>query len=344
MIDHVKDLNHSYLYNLDESEGLPDFVKQAGLLQEEQAKLMGSNLFADAKNRLFPTHSKADTWLSAAFYEKYAKQDYDKEAGAKIESRLRDMCAFWGVEYTEPKVEKVASTQVAIEYRYDGIPQKTVVVESGDQLEKLASFVTNSAKEMPWEMRREAARQILDGQSSFATIMNQNLLTDLHKTAGYGVGDVNDVVHEIHKRKIYLDRHKGTEGGSQLDPLIDMVKESSQNGVVDPDTLDKVAMSLDAVDKVLGLTPKYGQDINPPEKTLFSFSTFDEDLLSKEAVQLPSGQTVANTFLEDYSVRSFMGEFLGSTPESGQAKEAAAKLTARQSAKVYNFMQKHQVA
>lgn len=342
MIDQVKDKNLSYLYNLDQNEGLPDFVKQAGLLQEDQAKLLGSNLFADSKNRVFPTQSKADTWLSTMYFEKFAKEEYnDDKLREKVAGKLRDMCSFWGIEYPQAIAqEKQACPQVMIEYRYDGIPQQTLVVENAAQFQKAAEFVTQSPDKLPWEMRREAARQILDKQGTFSDAIGGGLLADLHKTAGYGVGAVNEVVHEVRKRQAYLSKMQGKEGSLQLEPLAELANEASQAGIVEPDALDKIAAALDAVDKTLGLSVKYGHDLCPPEDVLFSFNAMDADLLAKEAVALPSGHTVADTFLNDYNVRSFMGEFLGATPEQGHAKEAAAGLTPRQSAKVYNFMQK----
>jgi ribonucleotide monophosphatase NagD (HAD superfamily) len=340
MIDHVKDSNHAYLYNLDKDEGLPEFVKQATLLDENQAQLLGSNLFADKDNRLFPTTTKADTWTSAAYYEKYAKESYEEKEASQIESKLRDMCSFWGVDYPQVSVvEKEASAHVDIEYRYDGAVQTRVRVQNGEQLEKLASFVTTSAKELPWEMRREAARQILDNQNSFSTVMNQNLLADLHKTAGYGVGALPDVLKEVKKRQIHLGNAYGKVTADNLNALSDLAKEASQAGIVAPDALDKIAAALDAVDKMLKLGDRYGNGINPPENALFSFSSWDLEQFDKEAVQLPSGQTVSNSMLEEYPVRTFMGEFLGGTPEQGHAKEAAGQLTPRQSAKVYNFIQ-----
>jgi hypothetical protein len=341
MIDHVKDKNLTYLYNLDKTEGLPDFVKQAGLLREDDATRLGSNLFADSNNRSFPTHTKPDTWLSSAYFEKFAKDQYSDEIlREKVAAKLRDMCSFWGIDYPAPHVQKEASVEVGIEYRYDGVPQKTVMVKTASQMNEVARFVTDNPGKLPWEMRREAARQILDKRASFSNAVEEGLLEALHKTAGYGVGEVHDVVHEIRKRQTYLGKMQGKEGAMQLQPLIELAREASQNGIVEPDALDKIAATVDAVDKMLDLSHKYGHDLRTPEEAFFTFSVEDADLLSKEAVQLPSGQIVSDTFLNDYSVRSFMGEFLGATPESGHAKEAAAQLTPRQSAKVYNFLQK----
>jgi len=346
MIDHVTDTNHANLYNITRDMEMPDFVKEASLIDKDRASLLGSNLFADENRRLFPTQSKADTWVSAAFYEKYAKAQYEEKEAARVKSRLDDMCAFWGVEYPQAPVYKEASSDVRISYRYDGVEQNSVTVSTKEQFEKLASFVSQGegAVNLPWEMRRDAARQMIDKNASFANVVAGGLLTDLHKTAGYGVGSIQTVSLAIKKRQVFMQKEFGKEASDNLNVLLELADTTEVSGIVPPESLDKIASALDAVDKVLEITYKYGSTLTPPEDDLFTFTVLDADMLGKEAVQLSSGQTVSNALLNDYAVRAFIGEFVGGTPEKGMAKEAAAKLTPRQSATVYNMIQQRQAS
>lgn len=66
-MDFVKDRNPFPIYQADRMVGLPDYVKQAAQISPGELDDMDSIAFADGAAREFPIHTKAATWLSAAY-------------------------------------------------------------------------------------------------------------------------------------------------------------------------------------------------------------------------------------------------------------------------------------
>jgi hypothetical protein len=69
-MDFITDHNPSSLYsvfNTLDTEEIPEYVKQANQMNEEDVAGLRSIAFADILNREFPIHTKEATWLSAAY-------------------------------------------------------------------------------------------------------------------------------------------------------------------------------------------------------------------------------------------------------------------------------------
>lgn len=68
-MDFTKDKNPTALYEvgIKAGENLPDYVKEATLLQEEDVVSLNDCAFADPVNRLHPIHTKAATFMSAVY-------------------------------------------------------------------------------------------------------------------------------------------------------------------------------------------------------------------------------------------------------------------------------------
>lgn len=68
-MDFIKDQNPTALYEVGIKAGdnLPNYVKEASILQEEDLANIASTAFADSTNRLHPIHTKAATYMSAVY-------------------------------------------------------------------------------------------------------------------------------------------------------------------------------------------------------------------------------------------------------------------------------------
>ena len=66
-MDFVKDQNPRPVYLADQLVGLPEYVKTANTLVVEDLKGLQDIAFADPAAREYPVHTKAATWLSAAY-------------------------------------------------------------------------------------------------------------------------------------------------------------------------------------------------------------------------------------------------------------------------------------
>lgn len=68
-MDFIKDQNPTALYEvgIKAGEALPDYVKEAAMLQEEDVANLADSAFADRVNRLHPIHTKEATYMSAVY-------------------------------------------------------------------------------------------------------------------------------------------------------------------------------------------------------------------------------------------------------------------------------------
>jgi len=92
-MDFTKDQNPTALYEVGIKAGdsLPDYVKEASILQEEDLASLHDCAFADSTNRLHPIHTKSATYMSAVYLAGEAKLDSKEFAAVKEAAALFDI-------------------------------------------------------------------------------------------------------------------------------------------------------------------------------------------------------------------------------------------------------------
>lgn len=96
-MDHVSDKSHKFLYRLMKEASLPDWVMEHEV--PENLDECENTCFADTVDREYPIHTKADTYLSAA---------YAKEASLRpdVEDRLNKAVKLWNLQDEINKLEQ----------------------------------------------------------------------------------------------------------------------------------------------------------------------------------------------------------------------------------------------
>lgn len=92
-MDFTKDQNPTALYEVGIKAGdsLPDYVKEASILQEEDLVSLHDCAFADPTNRLHPIHTKAAAYMSAVYLAGEGKLDSREFAAVKEAAALFDI-------------------------------------------------------------------------------------------------------------------------------------------------------------------------------------------------------------------------------------------------------------
>lgn len=125
--DFVTDQNPDILIHLHEQDNLvPDYVRNADVITEEDCDTLMPNAFADPFSRQHPCHTKAACWLSAAYcaakredspiiarnIEKFASMHSIEEDVRRVQQHFDSLfekaAAAAAVEDAEPAVEKFA--------------------------------------------------------------------------------------------------------------------------------------------------------------------------------------------------------------------------------------------
>jgi len=81
--DFISDNNPTSIYYADISVGMPEYVKDADVITAEDVAGLAAVSFADKATRTLPIHTKAATWMSAAYY--YGTRTTDKVVEHAIE-------------------------------------------------------------------------------------------------------------------------------------------------------------------------------------------------------------------------------------------------------------------
>ena len=92
-MDFTKDQNPTALYEVGIKAGdsLPNYVKEASILQEEDLVSLHDCAFADPTNRLHPIHTKAAAYMSAVYLAGEGKIDSKEFAAVKEAAALFDI-------------------------------------------------------------------------------------------------------------------------------------------------------------------------------------------------------------------------------------------------------------
>jgi len=306
MIDQIQDVNNEALYGLATVVELPAFVKEARHISREEATELESTAFADPVGRMYPIHTKADTWLSAAYLRKYG---HESARSILIEQKLQDACTMWGIDPPSKSslagTQKVATEVMSIKYRVDGDIKHEVVVSSPEELRKVASDIQDRAR-YPWAMRQDVSRQILAAPLTFRAGIPLATTVSLQKSAGYGIGDLTSCVTAINLRKTAC-RSMHPEFADTLEKTAGLVQKASPHGLVGFELLNKIAGLLDSVDRLASL-----HDRTPaPEHQLFSLVLAETDVFDKMAVRLQSGDYLHRQDILNADVPTFLKECLG---------------------------------
>lgn len=97
-IDFITDQNPSVYLFMQDRNMLPDYVLKSNKLTEEDTSVLDKVAFADPVNRLYPCHTKAACWQSAAYFAS------KHERNERLQGNIEKMAAHHGIEEDVQKV------------------------------------------------------------------------------------------------------------------------------------------------------------------------------------------------------------------------------------------------
>jgi hypothetical protein len=317
MKDHVSDKSGAQLFKLDAGLPLPEFVKTASVISAEDVPGLEPNCFADVYTKSFPICSKADTWLSAAFFQKNASEDMITEA------RLRDACDMWGIDWDSTAVKPMDKTASApdpvgqIEYKSGDKVLHTVQYFDNDQLNKIASDILEDARKYTFEIRQGVAKQLLK-HAAEGRFTNDTVIR-LQKCAGYGVGTVSAVEEAANIRRHSIPfRAEYDEIRNELLEMNKMAHAINQQGIISPEYLEKFAAALDHIDATCG--KHYAHNLPAPEQDLFGVSMHEFDAYNNDLIKLANGRTYLSSRIDYRDMAEFLAVAFGK--EAGEEQES----------------------
>jgi hypothetical protein len=278
-----------------QSEDLPDFVKSAEfLVEQEDLAGLDSNAFADPSGRRFPTYDKAATFVSMAYF--IAGDTKDQE----VEGRLKRACVLFNLEsevkrlgdvIAQRKLAERSRKKEAAAAEADANPSWAIQYEGENRSLKRAGFGLDSFLSLCKDFLsinpgtekmaslKEAAEEIVHEAQRLGGDFYTNVPDDILKLAGYGYPDDQLLEAYVGARAIGLpDDHSKRN-------FIETIHQLKTAAQKDLEVLPKLAEFIDRFDEEHNLKRFYGTKFPDPMRSVHNIST-------RKAAQLTAKVTV----------------------------------------------------
>lgn len=334
-MDHIHDKNLSGFAKIMQNIEIPEFLKQAELNDPEDLKDLPKEAFANPETREFPIDTQENTWLSMAYFYKFAAREPNR---LLIEKLLEKAAQFWDMPESEIKklkslqdkiIEKTASAVYTLKLTHEDEVLYKTDITTEDDLQKAASEIVQNPGKYTYALRKQAAEQLL----GIAEKMNVQLpvRAELEKTAARGVNTLGNVQSLIVQRAC-MYRDILPELSVKLEKIASELE--SDNGYIQTKQLQKVAGLLDAGDRAVGFNVKYtNPGFPPPEQLLVKYTVGMLKEASESCVLLKNGCWIGKQTIRDNSkeLRNLFENVFCLSPEKPEDfVKMAAELTEKE--------------
>lgn len=330
------------LHAIMQKYSVPAFVKSASstdikpdFSEEELARVC-----ADPTNLRYPCHTKAATWISAAYladeYDKI-KPYYRKYVG----DRIMKFAEYFGIkddveQIVNSKVNTVKQASAVPEYPDDyymliteknGQIKKAGLLNNEQAVQRGADWLIKNRDRLPLHMCTEAAVQLYKRAGALG--MEPPHKEQLQRMLGYGFNDPNTIAGALEKRA----RAKNLPEPKLAKTLLKMAQEIRNNPPeVGSETLYKVACFMDEYDHRNGLiAARKRHEYSRPEDVIYKTTVSELQKFASSTIKLQNGsiyelekmgaldrQKFTETFGTDMASECFTGNKLN--------KEAAVNI------------------
>lgn len=283
-IDITSDKQYKVLSRLRARVEFPEFSKEASVNEQDLGDLP-SHCFAWPEKRAFPIDSKANAYMSHAYFLATAKSG--SAVPDHVFDNLEKAACIFSLEGDLQKLAgtlKRASTPTAktsdfgLMYKQAGKVVCKYPLLNGDQVKQAAAhFETNHAT-YPVEHQRMIADNILLKAAKFNVAVHH---PSVFQCAGCSSQiDVPAAVEELHKR---ASRNKGTTFGPAFEKIAEALSSVKKHDIDSVRRLQDLTYQLD---KQAGIDKYYGRYYKNPLK--FMYSDNEVDYLFKHAEEMVS--------------------------------------------------------
>jgi hypothetical protein len=313
-IDPTTDKNFTVLAQLSQRYEFPDFVKSADI--DETLMVSDAPAYAWPQRKLYPCHSAAATWLSAAyFHDKLAS--FGSADKAEIERRLQHFADFFNISDAYEQLAKVAREKTTKAVLADewyafvstdeaGNKTQAYPLTDGTHVKAAVAWLRSLQDSVPLTSRQEIGQKVLHKQQQLGAKLAAADQEFLERQSGTGRPDRDGVIQGL---EIRARLAKTAEQREQIGLLAAAIRTTPEFAMTTE--LTKLATTIDTLDLALGLTGKYSEGIKRPEDLVFAITP--SYLAEKQAntVALQNGSVFAKDQLSQVSyddLREVLGD------------------------------------
>jgi len=329
-MDFRKDTNKTQFLVIFDAFDVPEFVKKASTDEADTIQSLPSSAYAGVNT--FPTHTKAATWMSCAYFL-LNEQDVPKDTRPAIEDRLKSAAQDWGIDFDALRDEHVAATVEKPRYLINeksasGEDVNLLPVSDLQSLRTGAEWLYENRDRLPFTWRQKAARALISEAGEYdGTILPKS--DYLHKAAGYGTSDPKTIAGAFAVRAKLLQAEPVSKEIMKV--AVDLYRTG-----LDKTKYASVATTLATIDEKFNLHKYYSQSLPTPEEVVFGRTFKEARELMNTLTMLPNGKLVTDEQIEQAPImkaaRVIGGGFLNAvtcslfTPTLPLVKKAIAEL------------------
>jgi hypothetical protein len=290
----------------------PPYVKSASATQRCGNEGMEASLFANPRQRQYPCHTPAATWLSAAFYYN------SKEAAApQVERVIHDAATFFRIL---PDIERLKTAAQAeapqltdddygLIYEVDGDTRRAYPLRNALEVKAAAAWLQQHRDALRFVDRHTIATKILKKADQFGASLGEHA-TIIDRMAGDGCCSAKEAAVLLMTRA-HLLAGRDQAAAQELKKTAEAIRQEPRV-TRDPGLLLKLATAVDDLDKKFGITD-YSDLLPRVEDALFSVTVKEASSVVNDYIQLPTGEIydrndVAQLRTED--IRNYCGSAL----------------------------------
>jgi len=296
-LDQAHDLSGRQVYLATTAYNAPDYVKQASAADLYGSGELDTAAYADPGRRLFPHHTPAATWMSSAYLETF-RQEHPADSGIQmIGARLSKAAEAHGIAEDVGQLrEKVAAAHAdplsllsdrdfAFVAEVEGRRERRLPLRNALEVKAASEWFSRHRGTFPWDLRQDMARRILEKQAATGAAVGGEQREILERTAGFGMCSKAAAVQAITRRVPHISDRETAAEFTKLAELVSTRRIEQTVG--NAEFREKLAATLDKLDRTYGLATRYGEDLTMPEDTLCS--------LTEKAASAVLQQQVATT-------------------------------------------------
>jgi hypothetical protein len=297
-LDQSRDLSGRELHRLTSLYAAPEWVKAASTA-EACGERLDAHMYADPAAHLYPTHTKAATWLSAAyFYDRTGPEATGRDR--IVEERLLKAARFNGCE---PAVLDIRARSGALRrddlsrlpddmfaYVADGESgrERRLPLRNAGEVVKAAEWLHEYRDHFALPDRRAIAVRVLTKSYQYGASLSGHD-EFLEKCAGIGGCSCGDAVALVRQRAT-LARARHPDVAAELEKLAALL-EADPAATRRPDRLRRLVDTIDGADRLLKVA--YGGAVRRPEDVLFAITEKHAAAFAAGHVPTPSGSVYA---------------------------------------------------
>jgi hypothetical protein len=249
-MDFTKDQNPTALYEVGIKAGdsLPNYVKEASILQEEDLVSLHDCAFADPVNRLHPIHTKSAAYMSAVYLAGEGKIDSKEFAAVKEAAALFDIeqdidAAIALLPQAEKSAHELTNEKYALSFQLEEEDTwKAYSINNEVEVTKAATDAVRdwSDEHIPTDWFFHAARNIVK-RANELNIARNDIPEKVWRFGEERLVDFNNVEYAIGERS-----SAGVEDVSEYSQAL----KQASSGVITVEQAVDVWMGLDAANSI----------------------------------------------------------------------------------------------